>query len=797
MRRELHQGLRSLRRDPGFTLAALLTLTLGIGATTAVFSVVHGVLLKALPYPRPAELVRVWETDSERGEERGAVAAANLADWRRTDVFLDLAGYQPNYFNLAGGGEPTRVIGAAVTPGFFRTLGADPHPGRAFTAREGRPGGAATVILSQRLWRDAFGADPAVVGSTVLVEGESRTVVGVAPPGFHFPDPRFDLWIPRVIDPGRAERKRHDLQVVGRLAPGVDLEQARSVLAARARALAGEYPATNRGRSVKLLPLLQEVVGDTRPLLLTLFLAVVFVLLIGGANVANLIVARGISRRRELAVRLALGAGRGRLFGEALAESALLTFAGAVLGLLLAAGGVAVLPDLAPDLPRAEAVALDPPVVGFALAVALAASLLFAVLPLTGGVRGRPGDLLRSGGEHGGGRATARLRSVLVAGQVALAFVLLVAAGMLIQGFLRLQAVEPELRTDQVLKMDVSLPLGRYREPPQMVDAFSRILAEVESLPGVEDAAVASSLPLSGTWASRSFEVAESPAARPDEAQYAEYRLVSQGYFAALGIPLLHGRGADDPARREPWVLVNETLAERYWPGRDAVGQRISFTGADGSWLTVRGVVGDVHQLGLEGEVKPEIYQHFAAMPWPWPTFSLVVRTSGSPLDLARSVRQRVWSIDPGLPVTEVASVRALLDRELARPRFTMLLMDLFAVAALLLAAVGIYGVMAYSVRRRAHEIGIRVALGATRSSLLAMVLRQGLRLGATGLVTGLAVLTLVVAVFRRGVFGIQSLGPLTVSGVLLVLAAVVVAASYLPARRATRVQAMEALRQL
>ena len=688
------------------------------------------------------------------------------------------------------------MIGAAVTPGFFRTLGVAPSPGRAFAVSDGRPGAAATVILSRRLWRTAFAADPALVGASVLVEGQPRTVVGIAPEGFHFPDSRFDLWVPKVIDPSRLDRSRHDLQVLARLAPGVDLDRARSTLEARARVLAGEYPETNRGRSVTLLPLLQDVVGDTRALLVTLFLAVVFVLLIGCANVANLFLARGLDRRRDVAVRLALGAGRRRLFAEALGESALLTLGGTGLGLVLAWVGVDLLRELAPGLPRAEAVAFGLPVVAFALALALLSSLLFASLPLWGRVQERPGDVLKSEGERGGGGGTP-LRSALVVAQVALAFVLLVGAGMLVQRFLRLQAAEPVLRSERVLKLDVALPIGRYGEARQMVDVYHRILTEVETLPGVEIAALASSLPLSGTWASRSFEVAGSATARPDEAQYAEYRLVSPGYFAALGIPRVRGQALAAPGRGEPGVVVNETLARRYWPEHDAVGQRISFSGDEGSWLTVRGVVGDVHQLGLEGEVKPEIYEAVEAMPWPWPSMSLVVRTAGPPLEMAPTVRQRIWSVDADLPITEVASVQSLLDRELARPRFTMLLMELFALAALVLAAVGIYGVMAYSVRRRIHEFGIRIALGASRRSMRAMVLGHGLRLAAGGLALGLAVASLVVVAFRSRVFGIEGLSSLTVVTVLLVLAAVVAAAAYVPARRATRVEPVEALRQL
>lgn len=792
MARGLAQSLRSLLRDRGFTVANLLTLALGIGATTAVFSVVHGVLLDSLPYPAPDRLVRIWETDEERDEDRGAVSLANLEDWRSAGSFSDLAGYRPNFYNLTGGDEPVRVIGAAVTPGFFRTLRISPRPGRAFDAGDAAGDAAPVVIVSERLWRTAFGAGP-LLGTTIRVEGSPRTVVGIAPSGFHFPDDRFDLWLPWTG--GTPDRSRHQLQVVGRLAPGVELSTARQELKTVAAHLAEEYEDTNHGRSVALLPLREALVGEVRPVILTLFGSVVLVLLIGCANVGNLVLARSIARQDERALRLALGGTRGHLVRQALYEGLLLAVPGALVGLALARSGLFLLRELGPELPRADAIGLDLGVAAFAVGVAVLAAVAFAILPNLSRRLASPARVLRTGLGRGRSPAGGTLRRGLVVAQVAVAFVLLMATVSMIRGFQDLQAVDAGFRPDGVLKMEVSLPLTRYPEVPRMVDVFQRVLARVESLPGVEAAALASSLPMSDTWASRSFVVEGAGAAGSGEPRHAAFRLVTPGYFETLAIPVRAGRVPSDGGGT-PGLVVNEALARRVFPDGRAVGRRISFSGDAGPWWSVEGVVADVLQRDRREEVGPEIYQPLSAMPWPWPTLSLVVRAPGDPLALADSVRRRVWEVDDELPLTDVAALRSVVDRDLERPRFTVLVMGLFAVAALLLAAIGIYGVMAYAVECRTHEIGVRVALGGGREQMLRMILGSALGLATLGLVAGAALGGVLLALLRHRLFGVEGLDPVAALLVVVVLAGTALGAAYLPARRAMRIQPLEALRQ-
>jgi putative ABC transport system permease protein len=803
---DLRFGVRTLVRSPATSVVALLTLALGIGANTALFSVVNGLLLKPLPYPEPEELVLVMESNPARGFPRYPVSPLNFDDWRRQNrVFESLAAIRESRFNLTGGERAETVAGARVTPEFLRVLGIQPALGRGFLPEEGLAGGPRVALLSHELWRRRFGADPGILNRQVLIDEESTTVIGVLPPGFDLPS-QSEVWLPLLWDFKPETRGGHFLVALGRLKPGVGLETARAEMQTLAARLERQYPEFNTGWTTIVLPLHGILVEEVRPALLLLLAAVGFVLLIACANVANLLLARLASREREIAVRTALGAGRVRLVRQMVTESLVLFLAGGALGLLLAVWATRILVALyGKDLPRQEEIGLDSRVLLFTLGLSLVTGLLFGLAPALSATRGRLFGALKEGGRAMAGGARGRLvRSLLVLGEVAVALVLLVGAGLLLQSFARLRAVDPGFRPEGVLTAEIALPAKKFTDDERRIVFTQELLDRLRTIPGVRSADTVLPLPLSGYDYVRAFNVQGRPEPPPGAETTAHVRLVTPGFFQTLGIRVLQGRvftPQDDPGS-VPVVLINKTMADRTWPGENPIGQRITFGGseprASWTWNEVVGVVADIHHQTLDQEAGAEIYVPQLQNPVGGP-LSILLQTSGDPARLTGAVREAVRSIDNDLPVERVRTLESLVAESLASSRFQTVLLGLFAAVALFLAALGLYGVISDSVTQRTHEIGIRMALGARRPDVLRLVVRQGMSLVLAGVGLGLtlALLLLLLLADRAGTYLYQgrALDPLILVTVPLVLLAVALVANWLPARRAVRVEPSVALR--
>jgi predicted permease len=797
---DLRLGARGLLRSPLGSSLALLVLALGIGANTAIFSVVSGVLLEPLPFPHPERLILVIDSSPRRGFPRFAASPPNFSDWRRQNRnFASLGAFNSDHFNLAGGARPVAVAGAAVSGDFFRTLGVAPTRGRLLLPEDDRPGAEPVAVLSHDLWRSRFGSDPGVVGRRIVLEGRFRTVVGIAPPGCNFPR-QSAVWLPLALDYSKEARGGHYLKVLGRLRPGITLQQAQADLSAIAGRLERLYPATNTDWGVLLEPLHETLVADVKPALILLERAVWVVLLIACANVANLLLARMSARGREIAVRAALGARRARLVRQVVAETVVLFLGGGALGLLLAGPGVRALLALDPGVvPRAEAVGVDGRVLLYAVAVSLLGGLLVGLVPALSATGPGIQAALREGGPAvaGGGRVRL-LRNGLVAGEVALALALLIVAGLLLRSFARLQSVRPGFEPRGVMTAVVSLPEGKYPDDARQAAFFERLLERVRSLPGIEQAATVFPLPLSGGGYNLSFEVAGRPKPAPATGPSADLAAVSPDYFHAMGIPLLAGRGfsAWDRMGGQEVVIVSRVLARQIWPGESPLGKRITF--GDGSdpkakWLTVVGVVGDVRAAALGKEPRSQAYR--PQLQLPFSEMALVLRTTWPPARLVEPVRQVVLSLDRDLPLDRVQTLEAVVAGSLSANRVKTVLLGLFGALALLLAAAGIYGLVSYTVARRTHEIGIRVALGAGRGDVMAMVIREGMALVGAGLAVGLAGAWAGGRLIAGQLYEVSAVDPLVYGGVPLALAAVALLANWLPARRATEVDPLEALR--
>jgi predicted permease len=793
-------GIRILRKNPGFTFIAVLTLALGIGANTAIFSVVYGILFKPLPYPEPDRLVRVF--DSSDRFPKFPMAPGNFLDYRaRNSSFSDLAIYMRSDLQLAAEDRPERLEGMQVSSGFFRVLGINPALGREFLPEEEIEGRHRVVILSDRLWRERFGADPAIIGKTVKLSTEPYTVVGVLQKGVQHVGGDYrtlphgetvDIWCPMVLGPEAQPRNQHYTNAVGRLKPGVTPEQATSDLRSLLAEMAKQYPAT-RNWSVRAVSLRDEIIGKVQPMLLLLLGAAGIVMLIACVNVANLLLARGSARESELALRAALGARRSRLVRQLLTESLLLAILGSLLGLVLAFLSVNVLVALSPQsLPRTHMVALDGATLLFMLTVALLTAVLFGLAPAFQISWERLHDALKSGTRDTARHAQKRLRGALVVGEVALAFVLLIGAGLLARSFLQLARTDPGFNPHNVLTASVSV---NPRYTPQTVLQFHRELIErVRKLPGVEAAGLGTDLPWTGYDENSSFgipgrveESSNSPTAR--------YHMVSDDYFRAIGTPLIGGRFFTDADTMEsPRVLlINEAMSQRYWrdyDGSDPVGRKIQLWGED---RTIIGVVGNVKDTPTDLAAKPAFY--FPVSQRPRGSLLLVVRTSIEPRSLLTTVEQELAALDPELPLADVATLEEVARKSTAERRFTLLLVGLFAVLALVLASVGIYGVIAYSVAQRTHEIGVRMALGARTVDILKMVIREGMVLALFGVVLGLVGAFAITRLMSSLLFGVSATDPATFGLIPLLLIAVALLACYVPARRATRVDPMVVLR--
>jgi putative ABC transport system permease protein len=808
---DLRYGLRVLAKNPGFTTVAVLTLALGIGATTAIFSVIDAVLLNRLPYPNAARLVMVWEQQPERGWYRNIVSAANFLDWRKQNhVFTEMAAIDESTFDLSGNGEPLEVRGEQVSANFFSVLGVQPAVGRTFTPEEDRPGGPRVVVLSNTLWKQRFGGDRGLVGREIDVNHLHYTVIGIMPPALYFPPwgDRAEMWI-AGLDLTRPERTWHDYLSIARLQPGVTFHHAQAEMDTIARRLAAEHP-DQKGWGVQLVNLHDQVVGNTRPALLVLLGAVGMVLLIACANLANLQLSRLAAREKEIAVRTALGARRIRIARQLLTESVLLAIAGGGLGLLLASWGVKFLVMVAPqDTPGLGQVSVNTGVLAFTFVLSLTTGIAFGLAPALGASRV---DLNRSLKESSRGStpgaASHRLRGILVGAEFALALMLLAGAGLLIKTFVALNKVDLGFEPHQVLTMRIALLGPGYAQKNRQAEFFRELLRRVESLPGVKSAAAIDSggLPPDGGNGD-GFLIAGRPVPPPNETPDAVYRVISPNYFRTLQIPLLKGRTFTEADNQDALhvAIINEKIARDYWPGGSPIGSQLVFPGVEAGFpgtakqqptrFTIIGIVKGVRNRGLEKQPEEEVYVPYNQYPSFYVPRTLVVRTSLDPRQMASAIRHEVAELDPDQPISDIRTMDEVVAQAQAGHRFPMVMMGVFAGLALALAAVGIYGVMSYSVAQRVHEIGIRMALGAGRRDVLRTVMGDGMRLAVAGVAVGLLGGLAVTRGMSGLLYGVRPADPLTFVAVSLTLASVAVVASYIPARRAAKVDPMVSLR--
>jgi len=806
---DVRLGLRGMAKNPGFTLVATFTLALGIGANTAIFSVVNAVLLRALPFTDAGGLVAIENVDTRTGEIRPALSYPDFEDFRAQSRSLESAAvYDDGTFTLTGIGEPLHVRAGVVSADLFRLFRVTPRLGRAFLPEEDNPG-ARVVLLSEHMWRERFGADTAIMGRALTLNGRSYAVVGVLPAGFQFPfdsDP-FDLWttiaVDRVSDDGdqpmTEHRGAHFIQAIGRLKPGVPLAQANADLSAIGAALAKQYPDTNAHFAVRVEPALDAFVGDVRPALWVLLGAVGLVLLIACANVANLLLARATVRQREVAIRAALGAGRARLLRQLLTESVLLALAGAVPGVLLAVWATKILtaiPSL--QIPRLAQASVDGQALAFTLAASLATAVIFGLVPALHAARFNLTGSLREGGRGTGESAGhARLRSVLVVFEVSLALLLLIGSGLLLRSLMSILRVSPGFDSQGAMAFDLDLPGTRYGKPEQSARFFRELLPQLNALPGVVSSSAVNPLPLSDNNIGTSFQVGGHPVPKSEES-HTQFRSIALDYFSTMRIPLIAGRAftAADARGAAPVVIINETFARRYFPNENPIGKQIQPGISDLGKPVMReivGIVGDVRHRRLWRAPDPECYAPYDQVAIGGMT--VVVRAPGDPQPLISMLRKAVSAQDAELPLYNVRTLQDYVSGSVAQRRFTALLLGIFAAVALLLAAVGLYGVMSYGVAQRTHEIGVRVALGAASSDVLRLVVGQGLRLALLGVTLGwLAALG--ASQFLSGMlYGVAGNDPATFGAVAAVFVAVALAACYVPARRAANVDPLVALR--
>ena len=815
LRRDLRIALRGLRQRAGFTTIAVLTLAIGIGAVTAIFSVVNGVLLRPLPYQDPAALT--WIRVRLKANPSSFLSAAEYWDLReRQRSFERVGAFADGTVNLTGSGAPERLRSGYVTADVLPLLGVAPVIGRAFAPENDLPGRPPVVLLSDGLWRRRFGGDPGVVGRTLMLDDAPTTVIGVMPPGFqlptHFTGASMEAWLPLQLDPAadRTERGWHFLDVVARLRPGVTLAAAQNEVASLMAAMLTDYPMEyNADFAGMASPLVDYILGDVRPAILVLLGAVALLLLIACANVASLLLAQGEARHREIAVRFALGAERCQIVRQLLTESVVLSLAGGLLGLLVAMWGIrALILGAPPSIPRLDTVGLDGRVLGFTLLVSLGTGLLFGLMPALQSSKTELVGAMVEGGRLGtAGAARQRFRRGLVVGQIALALMLLTGAGLLVQSFLKVRGVDPGFQPERLLTARLDLSPVRYSTSAQRRAFYRDALARIEAVPGVRSAGAARALPMTGQLVIGDWSFVEeghfSNPPLPNEWTAADWQVITPGYFRTMGIPVLQGRGieAGDRLGTPGAVVVNQTLARQMWPNGDAVGRRLLLGGGetDSIYRTVVGVVGDVRHRGLSADPRPEMYLPHEQFPAgtgdALNSLYLTIRTAGEPTAVAPSIRAAVAGLDPDVTVSELQTMEQALGTWAAERRFTMLIVTGFAFAALLLGAVGIYGVMAHLVVQRTREIGIRIALGAVPREILRLVLSQGALLAGLGIVVGVAGAFATTRLLAGLLFHIRPTDPVTFAGTALLLALVAALASLVPALRATRVPPIEALR--
>ncbi|HKN76651.1 MAG TPA: ABC transporter permease [Candidatus Acidoferrum sp.] len=807
---DLQLGLRILLRNPGFTVTAILLLALGIGANTAIFSVVNAVLLRPLPYQDSSRIMQIWHVPPAKsfpGLTYFSVSPANYLDWQaQNHSFEDMAAYGGATFNVGGKERPEAIQAARIAPSFFSILRVQPLFGRTFTREDDRPGRGHVVVLSNAFWRDRFGADPAVIGRNIVLDGEPYNIVGVMPLQFKFPS-WAQLWTPLAwTDEKRAVRGNHNYSVIGRLKPGVDIRAAQAELSAISTRLEQLYPEDDKGWGATILPLREQLVGDVRPALLVLLGAVAFVLLIACANVANLVLGKILARKKEIAIRSALGATRGAILRLVLAETLLLSLAGGALGLFLASFGTTLIVKfLADRLPRFAEITLNAPVLAFTAFLALFSGVLAGLLPALRFTKTDVNEALKQGQSRGssdfGGSKT---RGLLVVSEVALSLVLLIGAGLMVRTLLELSNVKPGFDPNSLLTMTVSIPANKFATPTANISFFERVLQQVRATPGVESAGVIDDLPMADGGSHQPVAIEGQPVVPMADQPEVDVRVISTGYLRAMRIPLLGGRDLTnaDVAGRNPAVIISESMAKRFWPNENPLGKHLTLTFFPSAPREVVGVVGDVKLDSLD-ETRPvaTVYwpldQVFAPASEAWQSFpmSLAVRTGADPTSVVTAVTSAVHEIDPETPVTDVLTMNDLISNTLTPQRSNMFLLAAFAGLALVLTAVGIYSVLSYAVRRRVREIGIRMALGASHGDVLKMVAIDGMKPILLGVAIGLAAALALGRVVSSLIYGVRPADPLTFAMVAFLLIAVGLLATAVPAYRAARVEPIRTLR--
>ncbi|MEJ7809787.1 MAG: ABC transporter permease [Gemmatimonadaceae bacterium] len=801
---DLRYAARLLRRQFGFATVAALTLALGIGASTAIFSVVNAVLLRPLPYPEPDRLARIWSVNRGQDLTEAGVSIPDFADWRDGNrVAARIAAFSmlPTGLTLVGRDEPERLPTAYVTEDFFGTIGVPARLGRGILPEEHKDGANRVIVMSDALWRRRFGADPAVIGRAIPFESDVFTVVGVMPPGFDYPSPRAELWAPTSLIPESSIPRLRPvrwLNVIARLRPGVSPEAAQTAMNTVARRLEAQYPESNAGwGETRLLSLREQTVGGVRRALVVLFGAVTLVLLIACVNVANLLLARATTREREMAVRTALGASRGRIVRQLLTESVVLALIGGALGTIVATRAVPALVTLSGEaLPRAGQVGTDWRVLLFALALSLATGLVFGLVPAIRAPRTDLQGALRDGGRGStAGRRSHRLRALLVMSEMALALVLATSAGLMVKSFRRLAQVDPGFRPDNVLAVSLTIRKSRYPDATRYLPFYRHLLERVREVPGVQAVGAIKNGPLLNAASGGEpypFTVVGRSLPPAGAEPRADVHPVSPDYFRAMGIPILRGRPlSEQDDETAPLVaIISGSLARRFWPGASPVGETITYGGRP---RQIVGVAGDVRYARMDSLPGAAIY--VPVFQEPRIAVTLLVRTAGDPAAAAPGVRAAIRALDPSLPITQLVTMRQAMLDSVARPRFFTLLLSLFGALALALAALGLYGVIAFTVSQRTHEIGVRIALGAGRGSVTALTLRYAMAPALAGIAIGLAASLLVTRVLASQLYGVTATDPATFMAVSALLAAVALVAAYLPARRAARVSPMEALR--
>ncbi|HEY3040204.1 MAG TPA: ABC transporter permease [Pyrinomonadaceae bacterium] len=799
---DLRYAVRTLLKKPGFTLVAVVTLALGIGASTAIFTVVDTALLRGLPYKSPERLYHLWESTPQKEFAQREFSYPDYQDYQKNQTLEGIAAYTGGGAIMSGRGEPERVFAPSATANFFSLLGVDPVIGRTFQPGEDKPGAARVTVLTYGMWQRRFGGNKEIIGQSLTLNGDSYTVVGVLPASFEFAMRAADLW--RPYQPTEAQLTRrfmHGTNVIGRLKTGVTLEQAQTELSLIASRIEQENKQSHAGTGLRLVPLQEQIVGQVKPILLVLLAAVGLVLLIACANVASLMLTRSLGRQKEVAIRAALGASRWRVIRQLLTESVLLSLTGGAAGLLVAYWGVSALVAALPEnqlnaLPFLKSLHIDTSILAFSFGLSLLTGIIFGLAPALQSSRLDLNEILKEGGRNTGGGAGHRLRSALVMSEIALAVVLLVGAGLMMKSLLRLLQANIGFNPENLLTMTVVLPAAKYDDANRQINFYEQLKERVQSLPGVSGVGAIDNLPLQGGNTTR-FNIEGDPIPPPGQAIEANFRVVSDTYFQTLGVPIISGRMFDerDTADATGVVIIGKSLADRVFAGRDPIGRRLVFTSGQAQPVQVIGVVGDVKIGGLDEAIRPVTYYSFRQIPGIGT--NLVVRTASDPAVLASAIRNEIRTLEPDVAIFNVRAMEELISTSPAAfmRRFPALLISIFAGVALLLAAIGIYGVVSYSVNQQTHHIGVRMALGAQASDILKMVLKQGLALALVGLAIGVVAALTLMRLLRTLLFEVQTTDTATFGIVVSTLLAVALLACYLPARRATKVDPLVALR--